>query len=109
MPRPRGGMPGHNGVRRDVERLAERVERIDQTGTRGVGVIQVQITELAKDLAELKGETNAWQASHERQHSDDVAARTMGRRWMIGSVIAGAAAAGTIIAMLADIVAQVHH
>ena len=95
-------------MRRDLDRLAARVDQMDQHGTRGVTAIQVQITDLVKDLAELKGETRAWQEAHSAAHAQEARDRVMGRRWLIGTGIAGIVAMATAVGLLIDIAAHVH-
>jgi hypothetical protein len=94
--------------RREFDRLASRLDQIDQVGTRGVGALQVQVTDLAKDVAELKGESRAWQTTHESQHQADAAERLQGRRWLVTTGIAGLVAMMTAIGLLIDIAAHVH-
>lgn len=62
---------------------ARRLEAIDVSGTRGVGVVQVQLTDLAKDLASLASRMD----HHDKEHMQDQRDRAAGRRWMAGTVI----------------------
>lgn len=64
-----------------VSENARRLDTIDQGGTRGVAVVQLQITELAKDFAK-----------HEEQHTAAEARRLSGRRWAIALGVAAIAA-----------------
>lgn len=59
------------------------VRRVDVNGDRlgGVGVLAVQIQELAKDLA-----------AHEKIHEQDARRRTDSRRWIIAMAVAVVAA-----------------
>lgn len=69
------------GMLRDqVSALTVRVDTIDQGGTRGILVVQTQITDMAKDINELKLEL----AGHERTHLNERHERQSGRRWLIG-------------------------
>lgn len=61
-----------------------RLDSIDATGTRGVGVLQTQITDLAKDVAGLSARMDR----HDEDHKRDEAARRAARRWMIATAIA---------------------
>lgn len=97
-----------NAWRRDFDRLITRVDSIDRDGTRGVAVLQAQMTDLAKDVAELKGESHTWQEAHERQHMADAAERVSGRRWLVTTAIAGLASMATAIGLLIDIASHVH-
>lgn len=65
-------------TRAELERLEDKIDRIDTGGTRGVGVLAVQVQELAKDLA-----------AHERSHEIERQQRVSGRRWLITTIIAG--------------------
>lgn len=70
------------------DRLVARLDHIDETGTRGVGVVAVQIQQLAKDITAegLKIE------AHINEHRQAERDRVKGRRWLIGTVIAAVAA-----------------
>lgn len=74
---------------------------MDQYGTRGVGAMTVQITELAKDFSDLKAETKTWEATHDQQHEQEKRERLIARRWLIGAAIAAVAAVdGPIVTVL---------
>lgn len=67
-----------------VQQVADynrRLEAIDSGGTRGVAVLQLQITDLAKDFA-----------AHEKQHEMMESRRLSGRRWAIALAVAAIAA-----------------
>lgn len=68
-------------LERRVEDIFRRLEAIDQGGTRGVAVLQLQITDLSKDFA-----------AHEEQHKIAEARRLSGRRWAIALTVAAIAA-----------------
>lgn len=74
-----------------------RLTSIDEHGTRGVGVIQVQLTELIKDLAELKTEFKSEQRN-----------RITGRRWVLGMAAAGTGAIAALITALVEALPHVH-
>lgn len=95
--------------RREVDLLREDLHRIDAHGSRGVGVLQNQLTELVKDLTEMKADLSTRFEAHQRVHDQDHADRISGRRWLITTGIAGLAAMGTVIAMLADVLSHLHH
>jgi hypothetical protein len=80
-----------------VEENARRLEIIDTSGTRGVGVLQLQITDLAKDFA-----------AHEKMHEIADARRTSGRRWAWTFAAAGLASVAAILTLLADIASKLH-
>jgi hypothetical protein len=75
-----------------VDENARRLDAIDTSGTRGVGVLQMQITDLAKDFA-----------AHEQKHEQAESKRVTGRRWAIGAAIAAVASMCAVLALLADI------
>ena len=88
---------------RELDQLGRRVDQMDAQGTRGVGVIQLQVAELVKDVTELRAETQAWQRSHISQHQREEQARVTGRRWVIGTVIAAMAVMVAMLALLVSI------
>jgi hypothetical protein len=85
-----------------------RMESIDVHGTRGVAVIQEQVTELIKDLTELKVENTGWQAGHALEHKQDKRDRVSGRRWLIGIGFAGLASMAAVIGLLEQVLAHIH-
>lgn len=87
---------------------ASRMESIDVHGTRGVAVLQQQVTELIKDLTEMKTENGTWQKSHDGEHRSDKRDRVTGRRWLIGIGFAGLAALAAVITMLFQVLSHVH-
>ena len=87
---------------------ATRMESIDVHGTRGVAVIQEQVTELIKDLTEMKTTTGTWQASHDAEHKASLRDRVTGRRWLIGIGLAGISSMAAVIAMLFQVLHHVH-
>ena len=87
--------------RREFDHLVARVEQMDSLGTRGVGAMSVQITELAKDFSDLKADTKAWEATHDKQHEQEKRERTLARRWLVGAAIAAVAAVdGPVVTVL---------
>jgi hypothetical protein len=94
---------------REMDMLRQRVDQIDSGGTRGVGIIQNQITDLIKEVAELKQETRAWQTTHETQHEKDERDRTTGRRWLVGTGIAGIGCMIAILGLLVQLAQEIHH
>lgn len=78
-----------------LARTGARLDTMDQSGTRGVAVLGVQIQGLAKDVAGLGSEMAAHRQAHERRdedteraRADDTRARIAGRRWTVGAAIA---------------------
>lgn len=95
-------------LRRDLDRLTARVEQMDQGGTRGVGVLSAQVTDLAKDLVELKTETRGYEAAHQLEHEKERSARVAGHRWLITTSLASLAALATAVGVLLDVAAHLH-
>jgi hypothetical protein len=84
-------------LRRDLEQVARRLEDLDINGTRGVIVLQQQITATTAELAQ-----------HRRDHRDEMAERVRSRRWAIGTTIAGGASVAAILALLGQILTNLH-
>lgn len=80
--------PERAASQRELDQLRARVDMIDVQGTRGVGVLQTQVMELIKDLAELRAQAGSWQERHDSQHAADTRERVIGRRWVVGTCIA---------------------
>jgi hypothetical protein len=94
--------------RREVDQLRQEMLRLDDHGGRGTIALQVQLNDLVKDFAEMKVEmTNRFDA-HSKVHADDEQRRIVGRRWVVGTVIGGAAALSAVVGMLIDILGKVH-
>jgi hypothetical protein len=85
-----------------------RMESIDVHGTRGVAVIQEQVTELIKDLVELKTSSEVWQKAHDAEHKTAQRDRIVGRRWLIGIGFAGVSAMAGMIAVLTEVLGKIH-
>lgn len=77
------------------EKLWQRIELMDDHGTRGVQGLTVRLDEVVKDLAEIR----AWQAGHEQEHRreadqrarerrEDDDSRTTARRFTVTTTIA---------------------
>lgn len=84
--------------------MAARVNSIDEHGTRGVGTIQTQLTELVKDVAKLEARLDAHAALHEREAKE----RVTGRRWLVGTGIAMLGSMAAILSVLANIASHLH-
>lgn len=57
-------------------------------GVNAIAVVQTQITEVIKDLTELKADVTKRFDAHMEVHEQDQAARLNGRRWQVGTLIA---------------------
>ena len=71
-------------LRDQVGGNASRLDVIDQSGTRGVGAISVQMTEVIKDVADIKAKVDA----HSSVHDQEERQRVLSRRWLIGTILA---------------------
>jgi hypothetical protein len=91
-------------LRDQVNANAGRLDNMDATGTRGVAVIAAQVTDVIKDVAELRAELG----KHEDKHVAEERARVAGRRWALGFACAGLASMAAVIGLLLDIAATVH-
>ena len=58
-----------------VSENQRRIDVIDQSGTRGVGVVQVQLTDLAKDVARLSARLDQHEGEHQAEARDRASAR----------------------------------
>jgi hypothetical protein len=73
---------------------------MDQHGTRGVGAMQQQVIALVATVSRLDSDTRAWQRDHQKEHTDDAKARVAGRRWLIGTCLAGVAVIVTLLGVI---------
>jgi|SRR5258708_28927767 len=94
-----------------VSDLDRRVDNLDRDGTRGVLAMQQQLTDAIKDMTEIKTDLisfkrdNAgWFKEHTVQHDTDQAERISGRRWLVGTALAGVLALATVIGLLIQVV-----
>lgn len=71
-----------------VAQAQNRIDTIDSSGTKGVAVVQSQLTDLAKDMVRLETEMDKRFDEHLRVHVADQRDRVTGRRWLAGTVIA---------------------
>jgi hypothetical protein len=74
-----------------------RLEGIDLGGTKGVAVVQTQLVDVVKDLAELKAEVDKRFDAHMRDHAQETKDRTAARRWAIGTFIAALTVVVTLL------------
>lgn len=70
--------------RDEFYRLANRVDNIDHGGTRGEVGLAVQVKQVINDIGMLRSDLN----SHRQDHVTAERARIVGRRWIIGALIA---------------------
>lgn len=86
-------------TQREFETLRNRVDQMDQHGTRGVGTLQVRIDELVKDFAELKVDQVNWQAGHLALHQQETQSAQQSRRYILTTSIAILALVVTILGL----------
>jgi hypothetical protein len=60
-------------VKQDFRDLRNTVASMDANGTRGVVGLQASMTDLIRDLLELKTTFQTWISNHERLHKEDLA------------------------------------
>jgi hypothetical protein len=94
----------------DVEHaeIRTRLDALDQHGSRGVLALQGQVTSLVAAVAELKTEFRVYAEHHDQDHRREARDRVTGRRWLIGTGIAGVGTMGGLIALVAQLAARVH-
>jgi hypothetical protein len=108
-----------------VAALGRRISDIDNNGTRGVQSIQVQMTEIVKDISELKVDVNNLKVevkqdvsnlkdsvdrrflAHGESHIQEAKDRVKGRRWVIGTMIAAVLALCAVITLLVYLIQAV--
>lgn len=92
--------------------LSARIDRLDATGTRGtvaaVGVVQVQLADLAKDLGAVTGRLDSHERDHQATARQADRDRTARARYRLTSAIAGVSALGGIYGMLLYLAAHLH-
>lgn len=74
-------------LRQIVQQNASRLETIDNLGTRGVGTLQSQLSDLVKDVLELKTDMNVKFTEHDKLHKTEKRERVNNRRWLIGTAL----------------------
>jgi hypothetical protein len=78
-----------------------RLAALDQGGSRGVIVLQVQIQDLTKEVTKLRADMDHRFDAHDHQHEKDEAKRVTSRRWLVGSIIAAVASVdGPLVTLL---------
>jgi hypothetical protein len=93
---------------REFDQLVRRVDQIDDVGTRGVVVLQTQMTDVARDLAKIEASMDLRFKEVDGRFERATQDRVSTRRWLIGSGIAGASAIAAILAALAEILTRLH-
>ena len=96
--------PEFEMLRSSVTANAHRLDAIDHGGTRGVAVVQIQLSDLAKDVARLDSRMD----KHEKEHLQEEAERKNSRRWLWTTAIGAVAAIGGLYALVLDVLSHVH-
>jgi hypothetical protein len=98
-------------VRRELDQLhvtdrdlRQAISDLDNHGSRGVLQLTAQVTDLIKDITEVKLSFVA----HEVQHEKEAADRRNSRRWMAGFVVAGLSGFAAVIGLLVEVLQRVH-
>jgi hypothetical protein len=76
-----------NQADREHSEIRHRLDVLDTGGTRGILALQVQVTDLIKDVTELRVAVK----DHTKEHETEERARVVSRRWVITAVIAALA------------------
>lgn len=106
-------------LRQMVGTNQNRLDSIDQNGTRGVQAITVQIVDLVKDLTELRSEMSLGVSGlrtdmdkrfddHDALHKQEKKDRQSSRRWMIGTAIAFMAVLVAVLALVLQLTVHLH-
>lgn len=85
-------------TRRELDRIWSTVTRMDEHGTRGVVALQVQLTELIKDLSEFKVDIN-----------NRLMRTAQARRWLIGLVVGMVGMIGGLISVAVQLAEMKGH
>ena len=94
-----------NPVGRDEFNMLRSMVEANGRTLASAGGISVQLTEVIKDVADVKNDLASFRRDHEDQHRREYQARTTSRRWMIATLIAALAVIETPLLIL---VAHVH-
>jgi len=110
-----GGVPDDYVTRAEFNMLRDRVmensRRQDVLASADVSsagtsaAISVQMTEVLKDVAEVRSEVRQFRDVHESLHAREAAQRVTGRRWAWGLAAVGV---GSLWAPLVYLVAHIH-
>ena len=101
-------MTDEAATRREVDILRDQVNRMDSSGTRGVTALQLQMTDLVKDITELRSSVDKRFEKHEKEHVLEKRDRTSARHWAIATSLTVLVAMCTVIGLLLEILARVH-
>jgi hypothetical protein len=95
---------GRAELRTEIAELAGRLNAIDQSGTRGVSALSIQLTTVIKDMTDMQADVKDFRREHLKLHEEEEASRTTRARWLISTLIAGfAVIEGPLIYLLAHL------
>jgi uncharacterized coiled-coil protein SlyX len=106
--------PTYADLERRMSNLELRLTWLDEHGTRGVGTVQTQVTELAKDVGKLETQidrvneridTNTRQLRTDREA--DEARRVSAFRWRVGAIAGSVASLAAVFGLLLDIATHI--
>jgi hypothetical protein len=80
-----------------------RLENIDSEGTRGVAVVQSQMIQVVKDLAELKADVDKRFDAHRAEHEREADERSVARRYAVTTALV---VIGLLVSILALVLRQ---
>ena len=90
-------------LERRIGNLELRVNWLDEHGTRGVGALQIQVTQLVRDVTKVEERLDRQDAELDRRFDDAERKRAASRRWAWGWAIAAVIALETpLITLLAQ-------
>lgn len=100
-------------------KIWQRLESMDDHGTRGVQGLTIRMDTMISDLADLKTEVktdvsqlnrdmDARFEAHQRVHDRDVADRRSAYRWRVMVGVTTAASMAAVLGLLIDLLGKVH-
>lgn len=98
-----------DAVRADVRDLRASLTRLDDHGTRGVGAVQAQLTEVVRDVSELKSDVISRFAAHTADHVQEKRDRAAARRWLITVGVTASLGVGGMFVTILSILLTGHH
>lgn len=75
-------------TRRELDQLTQRMNQFDEHGTRGVAVVQAQLSQVIRDVARLETDMTGRFAEHVRQHDREERKQLSSRRFTVATTVA---------------------
>lgn len=94
-------------LRDEVRDIRDTVNTIDSAGTRGIGVIHQQVSELIRDVGDLKTDLKGHELKHEQTEHERQKQRRSNVRWLVMLVVTIILGLGGLYAFLAQIAASI--